>query len=740
MHLQKKRRRKESSAHEALVVVRAKNGKHLDGKLGKTVSLHQDTSNGEMSNNISPVEPLKTVIAASLSCKSCELPCKRQKTFEIKKSSKRKSRSCKWDWEKVPWPWLKREEEITVTICFPSYVDNNKRTPISVSTRAMESESRTSEPVTPPRVRLKRPPPPSLPGRPIGIKPDRTPYRHRLAPSLPGRPYGIKPETTRHRPPPPSNGSRPTGIKYNPASPIKSSNTRSVDPITFNVKTQSVRVTKFYLPICFVKQPIPNPPSNTRSLMVKNAEFIPGEVEIRIQAFRKPMFKSSVTDVIPTLRFSGYKGPEPKEIAQIRARIPPRTMAHVLTLIEDEPRTPTSHRFNTEEWMDVSFLDTWRWGPTHEQSADPSAWVDGTPCHGYKWLFPISASYPVACAQGFDGPNSHSGDLRFSIDFGVPVGTPILCPRDGIVVDLKDDSDVVGETPEFESHANYLSIVHEDGTCSELIHLKYKGIKVFLGDFVRRGQVLGESGNTGFSFGPHLHFHVRDQADESGKTLPICFDNGTSEGFILTPGQAYNPETNEISEVTPPIVKAIQENSLKFDDSSGRPRCIEVTSICGAPLSPNQIATRKVKPVEGTGITHQSNGKTLGSKKESPLYKAPLSSEKVTPRKVKVIKEKALKYQGRLTTVSSLEVSTICKARESSFKVSPDDKSPVSSTKFAPVLMNSFPWKPPPPPPQSVLKPPLPPRPPPTRPPHPSRLHPCAPCKCNRLQTRWCFR
>jgi murein DD-endopeptidase MepM/ murein hydrolase activator NlpD len=98
------------------------------------------------------------------------------------------------------------------------------------------------------------------------------------------------------------------------------------------------------------------------------------------------------------------------------------------------------------------------------------------------------------------GLNGHNG-----IDFGVPVGTPIHSPVEGIVT-------VVGDQGK-EGYGKYVRIVtgalDAKGRYKEitLAHLSEQYVKV--GDIVYQLDPIGLSGNTGFSTGPHLHSGLR---------------------------------------------------------------------------------------------------------------------------------------------------------------------------------------------------------------------------------------
>lgn len=103
---------------------------------------------------------------------------------------------------------------------------------------------------------------------------------------------------------------------------------------------------------------------------------------------------------------------------------------------------------------------------------------------------------------------AHVGELIHSIDYDAPEGTPIFAALDGIVVTVKDDSDIGGDDPKFEDDANYIEIVHEHGEISEYEHILKGSAKVQVGDMVAVGQTIAEVGNTGWSEYPHLHFMV----------------------------------------------------------------------------------------------------------------------------------------------------------------------------------------------------------------------------------------
>jgi len=117
---------------------------------------------------------------------------------------------------------------------------------------------------------------------------------------------------------------------------------------------------------------------------------------------------------------------------------------------------------------------------------------------------------------------SHVGDLKYSIDYDAPEGTPIFAAADGIVIAVKDDSNSSGSDKKFESLGNYIEILHDNNEISEYEHLKLGSAKVKIGDKVKTSDIIAEVGNTGWSACPHLHFMVFPKGQEY-KTLKISF-------------------------------------------------------------------------------------------------------------------------------------------------------------------------------------------------------------------------
>jgi murein DD-endopeptidase MepM/ murein hydrolase activator NlpD len=84
------------------------------------------------------------------------------------------------------------------------------------------------------------------------------------------------------------------------------------------------------------------------------------------------------------------------------------------------------------------------------------------------------------------------------IDFLTPTGTNIVATADGVV------QEAVFNDPSGFGH--YVKLGHSWG---ESIYAHLEAIAVQVGQRVGRGQVIGRSGSTGFSSGPHLHFAIR---------------------------------------------------------------------------------------------------------------------------------------------------------------------------------------------------------------------------------------
>lgn len=90
------------------------------------------------------------------------------------------------------------------------------------------------------------------------------------------------------------------------------------------------------------------------------------------------------------------------------------------------------------------------------------------------------------------------------IDLGANKGTPVYAPGDGIVIKDKDRG---------YGYGKQILIDHGFGYVTRYAHLNAIGVEI--GQEVKRGEVIGEVGNTGRSTGPHLHYEVIYQ----GKTV-----------------------------------------------------------------------------------------------------------------------------------------------------------------------------------------------------------------------------
>ena len=122
----------------------------------------------------------------------------------------------------------------------------------------------------------------------------------------------------------------------------------------------------------------------------------------------------------------------------------------------------------------------------------------------YEYDLPYQSKEIFLLSQGYDGAISHQN--QNALDFEMPVGTEVLAAREGIVMEVKQDSNTGCTDKSCAKYGNYIKIIHTDGTIAEYYHLKINGSKVNAGDTVQKGQTIALSGNTGWSTGPHLHF------------------------------------------------------------------------------------------------------------------------------------------------------------------------------------------------------------------------------------------
>lgn len=152
-----------------------------------------------------------------------------------------------------------------------------------------------------------------------------------------------------------------------------------------------------------------------------------------------------------------------------------------------------------------------------------------------------------------DWPNYSSGKYHGGTDFPVALNSPVYSTCDGEVVA------VTTLTSSYGKHIKIRANVNGDTVYIRYCHLNSFAVSV--GEQVVSGQLIGYSGSTGNSTGPHLHYEVRNANDRYGNSSS---PNLNPRNFL--PGTSYTFETIKEPEPTvPPTNATISKNQVWYD-------------------------------------------------------------------------------------------------------------------------------------------------------------------------------
>jgi len=120
----------------------------------------------------------------------------------------------------------------------------------------------------------------------------------------------------------------------------------------------------------------------------------------------------------------------------------------------------------------------------------------------FAWPERGPITQPFGCTDLLGEPYDPSCPTRHfhtGLDIGASFGTPIAAADTGVVSYVN--------TGWGGGYGNFVLVTHGNGYATLYAHLS--AISVGTGQAVRRGQVIGAEGSTGYSTGPHLHFEIR---------------------------------------------------------------------------------------------------------------------------------------------------------------------------------------------------------------------------------------
>ncbi len=162
----------------------------------------------------------------------------------------------------------------------------------------------------------------------------------------------------------------------------------------------------------------------------------------------------------------------------------------------------------------------------------------------YVLPFAVGSRFAVSLTFGHYTPLNDGVGL-YAIDFPMPIGTPVHAVRSGVVVAVEEK---FSDDDRMEYHQNWVMVRHADATIARYLHLTTNGAAVEAGDRITQGQLIGFSGNSGPTTGPHLHFDVQTCGPNlppgynrlpCGMTVPVSFRNTEAHSCGLERGRTY---------------------------------------------------------------------------------------------------------------------------------------------------------------------------------------------------------
>lgn len=174
----------------------------------------------------------------------------------------------------------------------------------------------------------------------------------------------------------------------------------------------------------------------------------------------------------------------------------------------------------------------------------------------------------VSQAEGSAASTHNDIASHYALDILMPIGTPIMASREGIVIanvnHFPDDGRL---EKSFLGKDNHVIVLHGDGTWASYAHLKQYSSQLKPGQRIATGSPIGLSGNSGYSSAPHLHFVVQINQDNHIVALPFRFWNPANGYFRPKTGEWLQPVKIAVNETgTKKPLRSCQKNGNLIDE------------------------------------------------------------------------------------------------------------------------------------------------------------------------------